>query len=343
MNTPFARTRPVSLTIRRFNGLLLPAFALLLALPTSRAGEQDEDPALREKMQRLAEENQNQAPSPAALAEKISELLKNADPEALPGLLLEEIGEPGGKKKQPQPPAEIAPNVPAQNAELKKQLHGVDLTGVKQLKSSPDGELAAGLTELYDNPGPRSGSFSLIKIWSIKEQKLLHEFRIPGKAYVVTFSPDSSTVLAADRTGNLGYTTTIRAWDLAKGTGREISACSGEIGAFCFSPDGGQLAAVVRLGYFEMAALRETKGACVGQIKVWPIHGKGGVLSIDIPHPLGKRVEPWPPTGLEGAEVKKQFEAALRSAVPTKLRFGADGKRLISETTTEVRKVYDLK
>ena len=59
----------------------------------------------------------------------------------------------------------------AQDADIKKQLEGVDLDGVQQLRLSPDGELAAGFTKLYDNPGPRSGSFSLIKIWSVKKKE----------------------------------------------------------------------------------------------------------------------------------------------------------------------------
>ena len=54
--------------------------------------------------------------------------------------------------------------VGAQDASIREQLEGVDLKGVQELRLSPNGELAAGLTKLYPNPGPRSGSFSLITV-----------------------------------------------------------------------------------------------------------------------------------------------------------------------------------
>jgi len=45
-----------------------------------------------------------------------------------------------------------------QDANIKKQLEGVDLEGIQQLRLSPNGELAAGLTKLYENPGKGAGS-----------------------------------------------------------------------------------------------------------------------------------------------------------------------------------------
>lgn len=45
-----------------------------------------------------------------------------------------------------------------QDAEIKKQLEGVDLEGVQQLRLSPNGELVAGLTRLYENPGTHDHS-----------------------------------------------------------------------------------------------------------------------------------------------------------------------------------------
>jgi len=227
----------------------------------------------------------------------------------------------------------------AQDADIKEQLQGVDLTGVKQLRLSPNGELAAGLTGLYDNPGPRSGSFSLIKIWSIGKKELVHEFRVPGEAYEVVFSADGSTVIAADRTGNLGYTTTIRAWDLAEGTEWEVGTCGGEIDGLRFSPDGSRLSAVAEFGYFSSMAARKLKTeAIVFQINVWQINGEGNVLSINIPDPLGEWVEMWPPINGWSEERK---EAASRRVVPKLLSFNADGKQLICETEAGLRTIYD--
>ena len=202
------------------------------------------------------------------------------------------------------------------------------------LRTSPNGKLAAGVTVLHEKSGMRS----VLKIWADKERELLHQFPIPGKVRAIAFSPDSSTVVAADRTGNLARVSTIRAWDLSEGTERKIGTCVGEIGDFCFSPDGVQLAAVASLGYFDNMAELKPTGAFAFQIKVWRITGEGNVLSINIPHPLGEWVEVWPPIdGWSG----KRIEAAFRRVVPTRLRFSSDGKQLICETEAGLRTIYD--
>jgi len=103
------------------------------------------------------------------------------------------------------------------------------------LRLSPSGELAAVLTGLYPNPGTRPGSFSLIKIWSIRNKKLLHQFRVLGKAYEVVFSPGGSTVVAAEKIGNLGITATIRVGNRAEGTERKVGTCVGQIGELRFN------------------------------------------------------------------------------------------------------------
>ena len=114
-----------------------------------------------------------------------------------------------------------------QDADIKKQLEGVDLEGVQQLRLSPNGELVAGLTKLYENPGKGAGSFSLVKIWSVKKKQLLHQFRVPGAVYEAVFSPDSSILVSADKTGNLGYTTTLRVYDLMDGSSEKVGFFSG--------------------------------------------------------------------------------------------------------------------
>ena len=225
-----------------------------------------------------------------------------------------------------------SPPLHAQDADIKKLLKGVDLTGVQELRLSPNGELAAGLTGLHPIPGPRSGSFSLIKIWSIRRKELMHEFRVPGKAYEAVFSPDGSTIVAADRTGNLGHTTTIRAWDLAEATMRKIGTCGNEIGELRFSPDGSRIAAVQQPDPFF------NPKAFAFQLKVWRITGKGNVLSVRIPHPLGEWMRSWPPIDEWSKERK---EEALRRVTPKLLGFSSDGKQLICETEAGLRTTYD--
>lgn len=224
----------------------------------------------------------------------------------------------------------------AQDADIKERLKGVDLSGAGSLTLSPNEERVAGLTVLYGKSGPGS----LIKIWAIKEKRLLHTFRVPGKAHSVAFSPDGSTVVTADGIGNLGWLSTIRAWDLVTGKEREVGTCIGEIGDFCFSPDGSQLASLVNVSSLEAAALqKETGFACLSQINVWRVVDDEKVLSINITDPRGRGVELWPP--VKDAEARKRIAAAIRRIVPTKLCFSPNGRRLISETDAGVRTIHD--
>lgn len=99
----------------------------------------------------------------------------------------------------------------AQDAEIRGRLTGLDLSGVGSLTLSPGGGLVAGLAVLHGDSGPGSRG----RIWSVKEQRLVHQFHVPGKAHAVAFAPDSATVVAADRSGNLGWVSTVRAWELS--------------------------------------------------------------------------------------------------------------------------------
>ena len=59
--------------------------------------------------------------------------------------------------------------------------------------------------------------------------------------------------------------------------------------------DGGQLAAVTKLGYFDnMAASHGGEVASVVQSHVWQATGEGDALRIDMIHPCGESVNLWP-------------------------------------------------
>ncbi|MFK7910082.1 MAG: WD40 repeat domain-containing protein [Akkermansiaceae bacterium] len=221
--------------------------------------------------------------------------------------------------------------VQADDSAIKKQLQGVDLKGVHHLTLSLDGKLAAGFTGLHSNPGTRSGSYSLFKIWSVKDKKLLHKFRLSGEAYALAFSADSSTIVTADRTGNLGYTTTVRAWDLPEATERKLGICGGVIHELCFSPENSRLATVAQLSSFDHKS-------AMAQINVWPVTGKGKPLNIDIPHPLGEWIELRPPVD---ARESNRPDQVCRRVVPTELLFSPDGKQLIGKSEAGFRTVYD--
>ena len=206
----------------------------------------------------------------------------------------------------------------------------------KGLTLSPDGDLAAELIVLFGNEGPGS----LIKIWSVNPRELLQQFRVPGTAHVCAFSPDGSTLVTADITGNLARESTIRAWDLSKGTGRELDTCIGRICKFVFTGDGSQLAALVEVGLLEAFPLQEETGvACVSQVKVWQLADEREVLNINIADPRGAKVALWPP--VRGAEARKRFGEVVRKFVPKELSFSSDGQQLITKTDAGLRTVYN--
>lgn len=223
----------------------------------------------------------------------------------------------------------------SKDIKIEERLEGVDLSGVGSLTLSPNGELAAGLKVLYGESGPGS----LVNVWAIKEKRLVHQFRVPGKARAVSFTPDSSTLVTADETGNLGCESTIRLWDLAQGKERKLSACVGQVDDLVFSPDGRRLAAVAKLGPFEIMAGGAV--ASVVQIHVWQVAGEGDALRIDITHPCGESVELWPSTEKFDPCRDERIQAAFRRTIPMRLRFSSDGTQLICETHSGLRTIYD--
>ena len=197
-----------------------------------------------------------------------------------------------------------------QDSDIKKQLEGVDLDGVQQLRLSPNGELAAGLTKLYSNPGYGTGSFSLVKVWSVKEKQLLHEFRVRGAVYEAVFSPDSSILVSADKTGNLGSATTIRAWNLLNGSEHKSGGrFPGLSNKFCFSPDGNRLAAIQSPQYSWLNLLGEFEL----KLNVWQVT-RSGVLSINIPNALGDHRATSPSGKIDGVALSEERGRKSRRA-----------------------------
>ena len=222
----------------------------------------------------------------------------------------------------------------AQDADIRKQLQGVDLTGVKHLTLSPDGELAAGLTKLYDNPGKGAGSYSLVKVWSVKDKQLLHQFRVRGAVYEAVFSPDGSTLVSADRSGNLGYATTIRAWNLADGSEHEGGGrFAGLSNKFCFSPDGNRLAAIQFPEYSWLNPL----GEYAFKLFVWQVKESEGLI-IKIPNAFGDHRATFPFATRDGVALSdERVRRSIGRVTPELKGFSPDGKHLICDFETGPR------
>lgn len=214
-----------------------------------------------------------------------------------------------------------------QDADIKKQLEGVDLEGVQQLRLSPNGELVAGLTKLYENPGKGAGSFSLVKIWSVKKNQLLHQLRVPGEVYEAVFSPDSSTLVSADKTGNLGYTTTLRVCRLVDGSSEKRGFFYGVSNKFCFSPDGKRLAAI----QFPEYSLFNPLGDFTFKLYVWHLIENDG-QSISIPNALGDNRGTFPFHKWDGnPDSNERVRKSLARVTPVLRGFSPDGKQLICD------------
>lgn len=140
-------------------------------------------------------------------------------------------------------------------------LEGLDLSTAKKITLSPDNRLATGLTVLHEN----KGTSSVIKVWDIKKKILLHEFRVPGQAHAIAYSPDSSVIITAAGAGNLAWATTIRKWNLSSRTGKTLGTCIGAVRQFSFSHDGKKVAALTHCaGFFEKIAMLEaTRTDCI--------------------------------------------------------------------------------
>jgi hypothetical protein len=114
---------------------------------------------------------------------------------------------------------------------------------------------------------------------------------------------------------------------------RKIGTCGNYTGKLRFSPDGSRLAALAQPDYWASYV-----GTTEFQLKVWQITGKGELLSVKIPHPLGEWMQTWPPIDEWSKERK---EEATRRMVPKLLGFSSDGQQLICETEAGFRTTYD--
>lgn len=228
-------------------------------------------------------------------------------------------------------------NQSEQSERVRKKLEGIDFKGVQRFRLSSDGALAAGMTQLYPKPGNGSGSFSLIKIWSVDKKKLLNEFRIPGKAYEVAFSPDGTTVVSAERKGNLGYTTTVRAWNLLTGSEKKLGSFSNVTDKIFFSPDGLYSAA---MAYPDYSMFGGYESDLSFKLIIWRVDGTENPKSIVIPNALGD----FRATRLPMNEwTDEQKSAAADRVIPSLQGFSADGQQLMCVYKNGDRLAYDAR
>lgn len=234
-----------------------------------------------------------------------------------------------------------------QDSQIRSQYEELDLADARRLTVSPDGELLAGLVRLPSLPrGPRDTRTpkdpgSLLKVWSLHEKQILHEFKVSGTAYAVAFGSDSGTVVVANKSsGNLGWMTTVGAWDLPTGAERELGEFAGEVVDLRFEARGNRLAVAVKLGYFEALGAKGKAGIhSVGQIKIWSIGDSAKPLNIGFAQLWFWDAIMNPDPKIPGK--REKAIAAYRRTVPVRLSFSPDGRLVIGETEAGFLTLHD--
>lgn len=181
------------------------------------------------------------------------------------------------------------------------------------------------------------------EIWSVNHDRLLHRFTIPGVGHQFVFSPDESTLISTDDKGNLGTSTTIRAFDLVSGEQRFLGTGPGDDGVkLVFSADGKYLAAYGSIGFFSRHAVMEQEGKfCLARIRVWDITKEGKLVDLHFCPPDSEvyffNEVPQGPVQI------KNFHQRSARVTPVDFFFSPTGNRAVSETSGGLLTLHDLR
>ena len=180
------------------------------------------------------------------------------------------------------------------------------------------------------------------EIWSVKHDRLLHRFTIPGVGHRFVFSPDESILISTDDKGNLGTRTTIRAFDLVSGEQRFLGTGPGDDGVkLVFSADGRYLAAYGSVGFFSRYAVMEQEGKfCLARIRVWDTTKKGKLIDLNF-CPPDSEVNFFNELP-QGPEQIKNFQQRSARVVPGNFFFSPTGNSAVSETSGGLLTLHDL-
>lgn len=178
-------------------------------------------------------------------------------------------------------------------------LHGQE---PKEIKVQYDPEK---LLQFKPNPEPRRPHvspdgkmtieviFKQIRVLSLPEKELLHEFATPNKAMASTFSPDLKAIAFADCTGNLACGAVIYTRNLETGKQSEIGRCLGVVTRLTSSGDGKRLAAMSFYGPIgAMMAKQRFKLNIGGEVAVFDVSTQTDLLHMayQLPGPPPRKI-----------------------------------------------------
>jgi WD40 repeat protein len=213
-----------------------------------------------------------------------------------------------------------------------------------QLAYSPDKKRLAHLSGYW------------VRVWSLPEKRLLHQFPLEGVPQAVAFNPDGGSVVTANGVGNLEYLSTIRVWPLDATKGRVIAKCLGSVTDLSFSEDG-SLAAATKLsflGSITRSSITEDDIQQGGHIHVWRLSDGRELMKVNIELPdysaklrALRAAQSGDPESKDDTALVDTLQTAYRNAVrehvPVRLYFNSEGKQLVGVSESGRETIIECK
>ena len=211
-------------------------------------------------------------------------------------------------------------------------------------------------------PSPRNSAFSpdgrlrvetefkKIRVYSVEENKLLHEFSTSGNTNSPLFTADGGRLAAAVCRGNLGCISTVYAWDLKTGARTRWGECSGYVLDICTDANGRRLAVTTYYGPIFSMVLADRQNKWIGgEIVVFDDAKPDASVRIfcELPGiPSWKQFAREAKTqGQDSDELKDNLDRRLtdanRRCLPVRVGLTPDGKKVIGVTSTGVVRVFN--
>ena len=184
-------------------------------------------------------------------------------------------------------------------------------------------------TQCLSSDGKMSAEvgFRKVSVYSVADNKLLHEVATPNKAAAPTFSPDLKTLAFADYVGNLGVESFIYMLELETGKQTKIGSCYGPIIRLAFSGDGKRLVGASVYGLMALAAKLQLQRDIGGEVAVFDVSSQKELLRMAYVLP-----ESFSP---------ENAETMFRHA-PSHIALDQDGSTLLLASTSGLIKVIDV-
>ena len=244
--------------------------------------------------------------------------------------------------------ASVAPTVMAQESRTFDE--GLD---PKKVVSFEDSAPAPGSLHKAISPDGKfraETTYKKLRVYSVGEEQLLHEFDTSDNTFSPHFSADGKTIYAAVCEGNLASISTLYSWNLTTGKRTRWGECRGIVLEISSDSDGKRIAATTSIGKLGMFALAKREGRWIG----------GEMVIFDAGHPESSVLVlcglPGIPSWKKLAEEAKEkgwdadklnanldqiLADATRRCLPVRVGLTPDGKKVVGVTCSGNVRVFD--